>query len=139
MSTKCCVSISASPPTPAYPAYQITSRRSLLPSYSLVSFPLREAPMVLFQSSCSGWRSKREEARGFMKVGHYSLQQVIVIVPPTEQMKSRDVLGISIATHTALVPPAHSTLRKFQSFTRSFTGAGEPILRISDSASLFPV
>ncbi len=53
---------------------------------SLVSFPLREAPMVLFQSFCSGRRSKREEARGFMKVGHYSLQQVIVIVPPTEQM-----------------------------------------------------
>lgn len=87
-------------------------------------FPLSEAPMVLFQSSCSGRRSKREEARGFMKAGHYSLQQVIV--PPTEQMKSRDVLGISIATPQHWSPASTFNASKIQSFTRSFTGVDNP-------------
>ncbi len=83
--------------------------------------------MFLFQSSCSGRRSKREEARGFMKMGHYLLQQVIV--PPTEQMKSRDVLGISIATHTALVPRQHIQRFENPKFHAIFYGRGETTRR----------
>ncbi len=68
-------------------------------------------------------------------MGHYLLQQVIV--PPTEQMKSRDVLGISIATHTALVPRQHIQRFENPKFHAIFYGRGETTRRWGLGALLF--
>jgi len=97
--------------TPAYPAYQITSRRPLLPSHSLVSFPLRESPDVFVSKFL--FRTEEQEGRGERV---YEDGALLVTTSHRTAHRADEKQGCSrdfhSYPHSIGPPPAHSTLRK---------------------------
>jgi len=99
--------------TPAYPAYQITSRRPLLPSHSLISFPLRESPDVFVSKFL--FRTEEQEGRGERV---YEDGALLVTASHRHRTAHRadEKQGCSrdfhSCPHSIGPPPAHSTLRK---------------------------